>query len=799
MSASRPTRMRLDALRAFARLYGYVRYFHPSDEAAAMDWNRFVVHAAGRVLRAGNARELKWTLEELFLPIAPTVRLYAGRPSRPERPEIPPAGLGAGRTTSWQHLGVTDCNHRRWPIYRSLRTNRVNRVVFGDGKARVIDKPVGFKEVPRFGEATIEPLGAGLWCRVPLALRIVRNRTWSSPSPVPLGSLKRQLARIPPRNLEASRQEVRMASIIVAWNVYQHFYPYFDIVKVDWDSVLSGTLREAVNTGGGEDFKRLLKRLVAKTRDGHGGVGGPGTPGRWGCPPFRLDWIEGKIVIDLVWEDCPLRPGDILLEIDGKPATRILAYEESVVSGSPQWVKVSALNKLGYGMYGTKARLTVSREGRVLRFVSPRTSTKSAMWDPGPKTPFAELAPGVFYVNLPEFSDEELGKKMPVLATARAVVFDMRGYPDKGVTSVLNHLLRKEDEAGAWMRIPRIIHPDRERLVGYECEGWNLRPMRPRIRGKVVFLTDARAISYAESLMGFVEGYKLGPIVGAPTAGTNGNVNTMGLPGRYTINFTGMRVVKHDGSRHHLIGIRPTVPVERTIRGVREGRDEFLERALVEIGADPALARTAAKPAPPPRPRKTFILVFGPPVVGKMTVGQHLCRRTGYRLLHNHMTIDPLASIFGFGTERFGRLLFETRRRILEEAAADPGVPGVVMTYSWVFGNPTCTRQVAAFIRPFRRRGARVLLVGLDASLRERLRRSRTANRLRHKPGMRDLKLSESIIRRYGFRSSMPPEGWRAPAPWLQLDTTKLSARATAQAIQRHFGLSRPPAGTSSV
>jgi hypothetical protein len=41
-----------------------------------------------------------------------------------------------------------------------------------------------------------------------------------------------------------------------------------------------------------------------------------------------------------------------------------------------------------------------------------------------------------------------------------------------------------------------------------------------------------------------------------------------------------MKVVKHDGSQHHLIGIRPTVPMNRTIKGILEGRDELLEKAL---------------------------------------------------------------------------------------------------------------------------------------------------------------------------------------------------------------------------
>ena len=41
-----------------------------------------------------------------------------------------------------------------------------------------------------------------------------------------------------------------------------------------------------------------------------------------------------------------------------------------------------------------------------------------------------------------------------------------------------------------------------------------------------------------------------------------------------------MKVLKHDGSRHHGVGIQPTVPVAKTIQGIREGRDEQLDRAL---------------------------------------------------------------------------------------------------------------------------------------------------------------------------------------------------------------------------
>jgi C-terminal processing protease CtpA/Prc len=71
--------------------------------------------------------------------------------------------------------------------------------------------------------------------------------------------------------------------------------------------------------------------------------------------------------------------------------------------------------------------------------------------------------------------------------------------------------------------------------------------------------------------------------VGGPTAGTNGNVNPVLLPGGYRLIWTGMKVLKHDGSRHHGIGIQPTIPVSRTVAGIARGRDELLEKAIEAV------------------------------------------------------------------------------------------------------------------------------------------------------------------------------------------------------------------------
>ncbi|MBZ0237624.1 MAG: peptidase S41, partial [Deltaproteobacteria bacterium] len=194
--------------------------------------------------------------------------------------------------------------------------------------------------------------------------------------------------------------------------------------------------------------------------------------------------------------------------------------------------------------------------------------------------PIGELEPGLWLVDLSRAEMAAIDAKLDALAAARCVIFDMRGYPN-ATHGVLAHLL-DEPEHDRWMHVAHVIRPS---LPGqprpaheWSSFGWDLAPKAPRLRGKVVFMTGPGAISYAESVMGYVEALGL-PIVGAATAGTNGNVREVALPSGASFFFTGMKVTRHDGARSHLEGIRPTVPVSRTIAGVTAGRDEVLERA----------------------------------------------------------------------------------------------------------------------------------------------------------------------------------------------------------------------------
>ena len=131
--------------------------------------------------------------------------------------------------------------------------------------------------------------------------------------------------------------------------------------------------------------------------------------------------------------------------------------------------------------------------------------------------------------------------------------------------------------------VPLTNRPDRKNVTFFRQNEGTIPPVAPRFSAKVAFLTDDHSDPAQEALLLIVEHSKLGDIVGEASLGTAGVVNLITLPGSYMLQFTGMKVLKNDGSRNHGVGVRPTIPVTRTRAGVAAGRDEILESAVVVV------------------------------------------------------------------------------------------------------------------------------------------------------------------------------------------------------------------------
>jgi hypothetical protein len=727
--ASEPTR-EIENVAAFARLYGVVRYFYPSDSSAELDWNRFAVYGVSRVRGARDEAELGAALELLVSPLGPGLEIgprlapslattavaeplvawrYLGagfsamggayRAKRTHRASpagtdgfvtlmqtVPaaafrgmairlrglvratPADAGAGAalwlrvdranqamgffdnmgdrpvrdaewrsyviegtvaedaeniafgvmavgavtadfdtvelavrgsTADWTPIPVQDAGFEEsatgdektawfragpggaaisWPSQEAPQGAQYVR--FAPPGAGPADDEIFAEGAPAAGAHADLDLGSGLRARVPLAL------TDSQARPDPgrkreLGTLHAALARVASPS-QTPDVDQRLADVVVAWNVFRHFYPYWKETGVDSETRLRPSLEAARAAQTRAAQLEALQGLVADVRDGHGFVTDTLDKSERGEMPARLAVVEGRVVIASSGVPSEVPVGAEVLTIDAVPVAERLARETRLASGSIQWRQVKALWPLSTGRKGASVRVGID-DGS-----GPREVTLSYGTPPPPvkrPEPLAEVEPGLWYVDLTRATMAEITTRLDALATARGLVFEMRGYPTDAGFGILPHLL-DAPETDLWMHVAKIVGPFYE-TAGWQDLGWDVNPKSPRLSGRIVFLTDGGAISYAESVMGYVADLQLGTIVGGTTAGTNGNVASFLTPGGFNLGFTAMWVTGHDGqSQHHLVGIRPDVSIEPTLAGLRAGRDEVLERGI-EIARSP--------------------------------------------------------------------------------------------------------------------------------------------------------------------------------------------------------------------
>ncbi len=546
---------------AFARLYGYVRFFHPTDASDQADWQRLAIYGVQQVRDATTNAQLAERLEAVFRPLAPTLQLWADGEAPPPAPAVPRARDGL---VYWQYQGFPGTQVSLYsPPYSKVRVQPEQT-----WRRRFSDAP------PASARVQTE-LSPGLHMRLPVVLSADEAQQAFRAPRVPLADID------PTRDID--ELDVRLGAVIEVWNVLRHFYPYQQELELDWTAMLTTGLRSAEDDRDPADFRDTLRGLLEPLEDGHGFVGYQRMNAQ-GTLPVRIELVEGQPVVTGTRDPDHFAVGDIITMIGGRPAHEQITQIAARLSGTEQWRNFRAAAwESSRARFGEQITLRVERDGTE-REVTAEAERAETPLPPRPPA-IHTFDDGVEYVDLTRAGWEEIETIVPRLAEAPGVVFDLRGYPKHNDT-ILDHLL-DEPEDTLWMHVPRFVEPDGE-VIGWHDLGWHRRPAAPHIGAPVTFLISAEAISYAESMLSYVEAHELGTLVGTPTAGANGDIVRFDTLGGFFVVWTGMRVTRHDGSPFHRGGVRPDIEIHRTIAGLRAGRDEVLQAGLDVV-------RTAAR------------------------------------------------------------------------------------------------------------------------------------------------------------------------------------------------------------
>lgn len=383
--------------------------------------------------------------------------------------------------------------------------------------------------------------------------------------------------------------EYRLLAAFRLWSVIDRFYPYKNLIG-DWDAVLAEFIPRFIDAKNADEYGLAVVEMDARVEDGHSGASGhPAADKIYGTfrPPLEVRRVEGQFVVTKVLEPgTGANPGDVVVSIDGEPFADRVARLHKYITASTETARINRIASVALrGPRDSAAALKLQGADGVVREVSvPR-----APYKPADKNGAWKLLDGdnkeVGYVDLMKLMPAQVDEMFTALEKTRAIVFDLRGYPNGTAWPIAPHVNTRGAKIGAQFRRVLFsgVNTVEEGASGFFFEQPLPSADKPKYRGKMIVLIDDRAISQSEHSCLFFEAANGATFIGSPTAGANGDVTNLTLPGGFRVGFTGHDVRHADGRQLQRVGIQPDVAVQPTIAGIRAGRDEVLERALAYI------------------------------------------------------------------------------------------------------------------------------------------------------------------------------------------------------------------------
>jgi C-terminal processing protease CtpA/Prc len=402
----------------------------------------------------------------------------------------------------------------------------------------------------------------------------------------------------------------RWLAVIRAWNVIHFFYPYLHLLD-DWDPVLPEFLARMETAATGRDYALTIQEMMARVADGHTSVSGHPELARFFGDvglPLEVRWMDGAAVVTGFYHDSAraagFEIGDAILSVDGEPTEARMERLRKYVAGSTEiFIRQRICSRsLTRGAAGSTAVLSLQGvDGKVrdVRMVRERL----------PLTPIARreeivsILPGnIGYIDLTRLEVPGVEAAFEKVKDTRALVFDMRGYPNGTAWSIAPRINTNNARVGAQFRRSQVSAFSAEEGDAGFYFAQPLPPLplgTPKYTRPTVMLIDDRAISQSEHSGLFYEAANGTRFIGTPTAGANGDVTTFTLPGGILVRFTGHDVRHADGGQLQRKGLIPHAEVSPTRAGLRAGKDEVLERALQDLEQTLAQeAREQEKKAP---------------------------------------------------------------------------------------------------------------------------------------------------------------------------------------------------------
>ncbi|MFC7772383.1 S41 family peptidase [Flavobacterium sp. GCM10027622] len=392
-------------------------------------------------------------------------------------------------------------------------------------------------------------------------------------------------------NFNSMDKNDRILALFTYWNLIEYFFPYKYVMDVKWDATLEQMIPRFCNAQTEDEFYLTMQALTAKINDSHV-VFYRYT--RRHFLPMVAKIIDNKMIVteilnpDLT-ESNGVKVGDIITKINDKSIEQIIAEKRDLISASNDSRFLHDIIEPILSGKEDTIKLEFLTDGKYLSktinwadYNQNRYVLKSIPKYKASKVKFKQIENNIGYVNMAFLHIKDIPEMIEKLQSTKAIVFDLRNYPN-GTYEAISAFINSKEKLFAVYTAPDLSYPGRFFWQEGTTSGTQ---NNNNYKGKVIVLIDEASLSQSEWTAMCFQTADNTTLIGSQTAGADGNVTDIDYMKAFHSSFTGLGVYYPDRRETQRIGIIPDIAIKPTIKGMLEGKDEVLERALqfIETG-----------------------------------------------------------------------------------------------------------------------------------------------------------------------------------------------------------------------
>ncbi len=387
----------------------------------------------------------------------------------------------------------------------------------------------------------------------------------------------------------------RLLSIFRFWNMIEYYFPYKHLIEENWEDVLEEFIPKFIEARNETEYTLAALEVIGRIHDTHANIwGGNEVLGSYKGNRYaavELMYVEEQPVVvnyfdDVFGKETGLKIGDAITSINDQTIEEIQTQrlKYTPASNYPTQLRDLALTLLRTNDSTLTITYVRDEEAHQTTLKTYTTNDITITYRfSATDTSFRMINDDIAYINNGTLKAEDLPKIWDKIENTRGLIIDNRNYPYHFPLNDLANYLMPEPTpfvkfTNGSLESPGLFTFTEPNSVGTENPDY--------YKGEVIILVNEVTQSSSEYHAMAYRAHPNSTVIGSTTAAADGNISPFYLPGGIYSMISGIGVYYPDGTETQRIGIVPDIEITPTIQGIKDGRDEVLERAIQFINQD---------------------------------------------------------------------------------------------------------------------------------------------------------------------------------------------------------------------